>query len=302
MSKEEELLTAAKSGDLAGVRKSHEAGANIDTQDDNFSQTALHIAASEGHLEIARYLVEKGADLLIQDAVDMTPIHLAARDGKEAVLQLLLDSIDEIPDRIMSDIMSVAQMSVSSTYRIQALVGKFRSRTAKVSTDSLSKADAKLIESAWHDRVDDIKDALNAGANIEVVDGKGMSPLVWASLRGNLKSVSLLLEKGANVNCQNRAGWTPLIQASAHGHLAVVRVLLESGADVNKATIHDESALMFTAGEGYLDIVELLIANGADVSARDSDKLTALQYAMRNDQEHLYHLLQIKGKKGLSQG
>ncbi len=302
MSKEEELFAAAKSGDFDEVKKKIEAGADVNAQDDSFSQTALHIAASEGHLEIARYLIEKGADLLIHDAVDMTPIHLAARDGQEVVLQLLLESIEEIPDRIMSDIMSVAQMSVSSTYRIQALVGKFRSRTAKVSVDSLSKADAKLIECAWHDSVDDIKEALEAGANIEVVDGKGMSPLVWASLRGNLQSVSLLLERGANVNSQNRSGWTPLIQASAHGHLAIVKVLLDNGADVNKATAYDESALMFAAGEGYLDIVELLTKNGADVSARDSDGLTALQYAMRNGHDHLYHLLKSKGKKGLSQG
>ncbi len=40
-----------------------------------------------------------------------------------------------------------------------------------------------------------------------------------------------LLEKGANKNMANINGWTPLMLASKYGHLEVVRQLLQSGAD-----------------------------------------------------------------------
>ncbi len=75
------LLAAAESGDLEAVKKTLEDGAEINAQEKDLRQSALHIASSKGFLEIVELLVEKNADILLLDAVDMTPLHLAARDG-----------------------------------------------------------------------------------------------------------------------------------------------------------------------------------------------------------------------------
>ncbi len=54
-----------------------------------------------------------------------------------------------------------------------------------------------------------------------------------ASWKGHKSIVSLLLEKGADVNIKDIGGETPLLKASSYGDAAVVSLLLENGAYVN---------------------------------------------------------------------
>ena len=96
------LLKAAEAGDLEGVKTALDQGAEISATDEWMKQTALHKAASQGHVEIVEYLIEKGADVLLLDGVDMTPLHLAARDGRIRVAKVLLEQPVKIPERILN--------------------------------------------------------------------------------------------------------------------------------------------------------------------------------------------------------
>eukprot|EP00919_Chromeraceae_sp_WS-2016_P076683 GHVR01181291.1.p1 GENE.GHVR01181291.1~~GHVR01181291.1.p1 ORF type:complete len:116 (+),score=10.79 GHVR01181291.1:256-603(+) len=73
-------------------------------------------------------------------------------------------------------------------------------------------------------------------------DADGKTPLVRASMRGDLDMVKLLIEKGANIDdisyFTHEDGATALIFASTHGHVEIVKLLIEEGADVNFAQ-HD---------------------------------------------------------------
>ncbi|KAK7476655.1 hypothetical protein BaRGS_00032130, partial [Batillaria attramentaria] len=57
----------------------------------NDRQTALHVAASEGRKKSCTEILKYSPDLHAKDQHGMTPLHLAARDGRPTVVQLLLD-------------------------------------------------------------------------------------------------------------------------------------------------------------------------------------------------------------------
>jgi hypothetical protein len=69
-----EFFRAAKAGDLSGVQKLVAADAALVSVRDDDGATALHHAAYSGHQELARYLVEQGADVNVRDGrFDATP-------------------------------------------------------------------------------------------------------------------------------------------------------------------------------------------------------------------------------------
>ena len=101
--------------------------------------------------------------------------------------------------------------------------------------------------------------AINARAAI------GSTPLLLASGGFYFKDGSvlrLLLEHGADINVQNQIGWTPLLMASFNGALEVVRLFLENGADVEAKTNDGKTALQVAAEEGHEEVVELLREQG----------------------------------------
>ncbi len=64
---------------------------NINTQDAD-DKTPLHWAANEGSVEIARILIDAGADLNVQDNLGWTPLHGAAEFGRVEIVRMLIDA------------------------------------------------------------------------------------------------------------------------------------------------------------------------------------------------------------------
>ena len=60
-------------------------------QPGNQSETALHLAAEQGNLEVVKILLAHQANVHAKNIQGRTPLHLAAYDGKPEVIQLLLD-------------------------------------------------------------------------------------------------------------------------------------------------------------------------------------------------------------------
>jgi hypothetical protein len=156
------------------------------------------VAALTGeHFQTADLLRHNGADLNVRSQDGRNPLHAAARSGKFEVVRILIE----------------------------------------------------------YDPVD-----------INARDEGGSTPLLWASAGHNFQGgsvVRLLLEHGADIDLQNESGWTPLHVASNWGALEVVPVLLEHGADVEVKGNGGETALQEAAEEGHDEIVELLREYGA---------------------------------------
>ena len=100
---------------------------------------------------------------------------------------------------------------------------------------------------------------------------------------GTKGAVTRHLEAGADPNVRNEHGLTPLIIAAVRGNEVGTKELLDGGAEVDLTTEHGTTALMLAAREDEWDVVPLLLRGGAEVDRRDGDGWTALMYAAYAD-------------------
>jgi ankyrin repeat protein len=104
--------------------------------------------------------------------------------------------------------------------------------------------------------------------------------LLDAAFVGDFVRVRELLHRGADVNVRDQDGRTPLFSAVLGGSVGLLGLLLESGADVNARDNDGWTALHFAAQEYEPEITRILIARGADVNAQDEDGASVLWRAV----------------------
>lgn len=73
-----------------------------------------------------------------------------------------------------------------------------------------------------------------------------------------------MLEKGAEVNMENKWGETPLHAAASKGIIDTVKYLLEHEADIDATNTYGETALHKACRSGCLPLVEVLVTHGAN--------------------------------------
>ncbi len=78
-----------------------------------------------------------------------------------------------------------------------------------------------------------IRVMLAAGADINVADKQGDTPLHEAAMGKHARTVALLARRGANVNAQNAKGETALFIAASNGAADVAKALLAKGLATN---------------------------------------------------------------------
>jgi ankyrin repeat protein len=120
---------------------------------------------------------------------------------------------------------------------------------------------------------------LEKGANPNISDKYGDTPLSEAVSNGHHSIVEFLLEKGANPNISNNDGDIPLHEAVNNGHHKIVELLLEKGADPNASNKDGERPLHHASYLGHFDIIRTLVERGADLDVQDSDGDTPIQLA-----------------------
>lgn len=91
---------------------------------------------------------------------------------------------------------------------------------------------------------------LGKGANPNLRDSRGRTPLVIASNLGFVDGVELLVSKKANVDESNDTGETPLINAVHRRNLEMMRILLKAGADPDRADNSGRSARDYATADG----------------------------------------------------
>lgn len=133
-------------------------------------------------------------------------------------------------------------------------------------------------------RTDLVKQAVNllGPDGINSMSEQGMTPLMYACVRGDEAMVQMLLDAGADINSEvpstvnkhpsvypeTRQG-TPLTFAVLHGHVPVVQLLLDNRANVegalqDGAENYTETPLQLAAAAGNFELVSLLLERGAD--------------------------------------
>jgi hypothetical protein len=153
-----------------------------------------------------------------------------------------------------------------------------------------------LVASAEDGSYDEIKRALEKGADVNAATWTGVTALMAASANGYADIVKLLLSKGAEVNLKTKGtplaesslgnrmpgGGTALMAAALRGDVQIVRMLLDKGAEVNARRRDYWTALHAAAFAGDPQVVSLLIAKKARVDAADQTGYSPLALAIIN--------------------
>jgi len=85
-----ELIKASQSGDIVKVLELLDQASDSNVVGE-FGYTPLHVAAREGHMEVAALLIDRGANVEAVTTGGERPIHVAAKWGRMEVVTLLLD-------------------------------------------------------------------------------------------------------------------------------------------------------------------------------------------------------------------
>jgi hypothetical protein len=97
-----------------------------------------------------------------------------------------------------------------------------------------------------------------------VVNG---TALTQASLNGHLEFVEFLLSAGANVNRLNVKEMSPLYAAAQGGHLDAVKLLVKKGANIDQSADLGVTPLHVAAMKGHQEVVDYLMSKGATFEA-----------------------------------
>ena len=95
---------------------------------------------------------------------------------------------------------------------------------------------------------------------------KPLNPLYWAARAGQIEIAKILLEAGADINGLDGFHDTALITALENEKMDVVKFLVEQGANVNIPTSWGVTPFMGVCASGTPEMVELMIRHGADVN------------------------------------
>ena len=129
-----------------------------------------------------------------------------------------------------------------------------------------------VADAAERGDLNQVKALIKQGADVNVAQGDGMTPLHWAAEHGDAAMTEALLKAHAKVAAATRIGnYTPLHLASRGGYAAVVSDLLNAGADANAATLSGATPLHLAAAAGSADAVKALLAHHANPNAKEND-------------------------------
>jgi ankyrin repeat protein len=171
---------------------------------------------------------------------------------------------------------------------------------------------ALIYASPWPENVEAMNVLLSNAAQrldkaayaafINARDEDGVTALMYALARGNVKAVKILCDAALKIDESNYAvfitmrdnyGMTALIHASAHGGVEAKKVLLSKSAQrldkvhyaafVNAYDNHGMTALMRAAFFGHAEVVRTLLNAGSDVDLKDNEGNTAFDWARKKE-------------------
>ncbi len=138
-------------------------------------------------------------------------------------------------------------------------------------TGPAMRAAPAVAEAAMRGDIAKVRALLAEQMDVNAPQGDGMTALHWASDRGDLPMVNLLLRSGAKLTGTTKnGGYTALHVASRAGQGAIVQALLAGGADHTTLTATGATALHLAAAAGDAGAVKALLAKKADPNARES--------------------------------
>jgi ankyrin repeat protein len=226
--------------------------------------TPLHFALGGRHDGVVRLLLQYDMDTTAQDEDGWTTLHLASQHGYEDVARVLLRHGADADARDNDDCTPLHWASQQNHLEVVRVLVE---HGADINARDHSNW-TPLHAASQDGHVEVVRLLLGHGVNAQASDQGGWTSLQWPSYNGDLEIVRMLLEYGVDADTLDNNNWTPLHSASQLGHWEVAQVLLEHGADANSRDYNNQTPLHLASRAGHTELVRLLIESGANIQVR----------------------------------
>ena len=268
------LHQAAENGRIEVARLLIERGTKVNVKSQK-GWTALHLAAENGHIEMVKFLIERGAEVKAKSQKGWTALHLAAENGHIEMVKFLIEHGVAINTQSGSGMTALHQAARNGHIK---MVKFLIERGAEVKAKSQEGWTA-LHLAAEKGHIEMVKFLIEHGVAINTQSESGMTALHQAAMNGHIEMVKFLIERGAEVKAKSQKGWTALHLAAENGHIEMVKFLIEHGVAINTQSGSGMTALHQAARNGHIEMVKFLIERGAEVKAKSQKGWTALHLA-----------------------
>lgn len=304
-----DLCKAAELGDLNGVQREIEGGADINFTNGT-GHSPLHLATLYGHSDVATYLIEHEASLKQTDRLGNTALHIAAFLGRWLIVEELLEAGSDPQTRNLDgfnpdDLVALNWNPNLERYygyleqifsfrldygkikqnrpRIRATISRYMRKQPSASpldpTDLFVSTTARLLGKSLADSSPSLISNSLSGSDASSVSVT--ENLLRATIRGVLPRTTAI-----------DAPTVSLTQAAKTGNIAAVNQHISAGSDLNVRNELDGcTPIILAAAFGRMDVVQQLIAAGADLSATNNQGHTVLHAAAFFAREDIVSLL-----------
>jgi uncharacterized protein len=316
------VVDAARRGDQATVKQLLESGADVNVATGD-GMTALHWAAQNGSVDLAKMLLIAGANVRATTRLGgYTPLLMAAINGDAAMIRALADAGANPAGANSNGTTPLMVAAVSGHADAVALLIE---RGADVNAKENARGETALMFAAANGRVETVRVLAAHGADVkattrvldvsafskEMADAAGPpAPRSIPTTPGTMPGTRSAIAQGSapappragragrganqrggidrrylyNELVSTEGGMTALLLAARQGELESVKALLDSGADINQAGAGDHTTpLLIAAINGRFDLAKFLLAHGADPRMAAANGVTPL-YAVINCQ------------------
>jgi ankyrin repeat protein len=227
-----------------------------------WGQTPLILAAREGHDDVVSFLIAHHADINFSGLTDPAVFYAAGHDHLSTT-KILLDAGARCtlppPNARNGDIQPIVTLAAIKEDR--ALLDLLLARGAPVNECSYHGVSPLLEAAAQAPGM--MGYLLDHGADPNLADEQGTTPLMIVVEDQDLTTLRVLLAKKPNLNAVDKKGRTALMLAAGIGTKPQVWELIQQKADINVTDLHGETALTYAGDRGFVRIVRWLREAGA---------------------------------------